>query len=902
MGAPDITCGPKADAIRSFRKRCIEHGYKPIPVRSQSKQPFGKQWQQGVQEDQLLIVEARALNTGILAAGLRCFDVDVDDRHVADLVERRIRQRYPTAIVRRRANSPRVTIVTRAAKDQPGKRSVGGPTSKLEVLGVGQQFVAHGVHPSGDTYEWESGRGPDTVPINHLPAATEEQVNELLNECAPLLGSPNSAGGPAAISNGFDQPLAMPEFGKPSDLFNGLPIENDLAAGIERNNWFSSLQAEKKADLVQACLNRLDNRTADPRDTWIRVLFAVADADQLGCPDARRLARDWSQRGASWTGERDFETAYDSSKSQPGKITVGSLLKMAHDAGLDLSPWRDLALAQLQPASAEVQEPATSSGTVIDPYGFITLALENVPPHRQWSVGTKLIKGEVSVLAAKGGWGKSAYATTLLCSAASGDEFLNEVVWGGPKQCLYINSEDDTDELQRKFIAAVRHHNLTRAQLQNIMIRGVNTPGHETLTTGDDSAPRVNEAGITALDQIITRACAEIVILDPLGTFCPAGLNDNGVMGQVMLRLKRLAKKHNCAVLVVHHTRKDGDLTNVDAIGGASAIVNQARVALMLARMSAEESKNFKGVLPSEVWRYFRIVDAKTNLAPPASSTQWYQLVSHELPNAAPPTYTKGDGVQVVDKLDPAKLSASPLGSVADDIAKRAILKAASSADPPFSPSGKGGSERYIVRQVLGTVRHATDKHLAERDLLKHVEVLVEEMMALGWLYVADVKVAGNKRKGVMVNWAVTPWAREFTGDCPAQGSSDSARQIRQKPFEAIRRTGTGGIDAPRPTGASNVPKGCGDLTGQVFDAAPTDADPTTELPPSTSSAKNGAMGSEQANRTSLDEILAQDADRLGIPKDLLRRGSRPSTIKQSDHQTTLRSLANKSDHRDRSE
>ena len=192
-------------------------------------------------------------------------------------------------------------------------------------------------------------------------------------------------------------------------------------------------------------------------------------------------------------------------------------------------------------------------------------------------------------------------------------------------------------------------------------------------------------------------------------------------MGQVMLKLKRLAKKHNCAILVVHHTRKDGDLTNVDAIGGASAIVNQARVALMLARMTAEESKNFKGVLPSEVWRYFRIVDAKTNLAPPAASTQWYQLVSHELPNAAPPTYTKGDGVQVVDKLDRAKLSASPLGSVTDDIAKRAILKAASSANPPFAPTARGGSDRYIVRHILGTVRQATGMHWSDRDLTKHV-------------------------------------------------------------------------------------------------------------------------------------------------------------------------------------
>jgi hypothetical protein len=222
----------------------------------------------------------------------------------------------------------------------------------------------------------------------------------------------------------------------------------------------------------------------------------------------------------------------------------------------------------------------------------------------------------------------------------------------------------------------------------------VNTPGHETLTTGDESAPRVNEVGFTALEAIITKADPDIVILDPLGTFCPAGLNHNGVMSQVVLRLKRLAKKHGCAILIVHHTRKDGDLTNTDAIGGASAIVNQARIAIMIARMTADEAKNFKGILPSELWRYSRLVDAKTNLAPPSSDSQWYQLVSYELPNAEPPTYCQGDGVQVVDKVDPVQLNASPVGSLTDNAAKRAILKAGGRNTP--------GSRRRPCTDTVG--------------------------------------------------------------------------------------------------------------------------------------------------------------------------------------------------------
>jgi hypothetical protein len=283
-------------------------------------------------------------------------------------------------------------------------------------------------------------------------------------------------------------------------------------------------------------------------------------------------------------------------------------------------------------------------------------------------------------------------------------------------------------------------------------------------------------------------------------------------MSQVLMRLKLLAKNHCCAVLVVHHTRKDGDLTNTDAIGGASAIVNQARVAMMVARMTPDDAKQFKGVLPSELWRYLRIVDAKTNLAPPTGDAQWYQLVSIELPNAEPPTYPHGDSVQVVDKVDPAQLCGSPASSATDDAAKRAILKAAHSANPRFSPSSKGGSPRYILKGVLDAVRKATGVQWSDRDLAKHVDALVREMTGAGWLRVEEVKVAGNPRQGVVVNYGLTPWATDEMGD--------AARQINQKPFERFDELGTEDIDARRSEGASNVPKGCGDLIDEHFDGA----------------------------------------------------------------------------------
>jgi hypothetical protein len=52
-------------AVIEFRKRCIENGYKPIPVRSQSKRPLGKQWQQGATGRSMSIIFEQASPTSV---------------------------------------------------------------------------------------------------------------------------------------------------------------------------------------------------------------------------------------------------------------------------------------------------------------------------------------------------------------------------------------------------------------------------------------------------------------------------------------------------------------------------------------------------------------------------------------------------------------------------------------------------------------------------------------------------------------------------------------------------------------------------------------------------------------------------------------------------------------------
>src|SRR5262249_843309 len=145
----------------------------------------------------------------------------------------------------------------------------------------------------------------------------------------------------------------------------------------------------------------LDNRTSDPREVWLEVVFAVAHAERLGCSDARKLTLEWSRRGASWSTEADFETAWTSYKPKPGGITVGSLLARAAKAGPDLSPWRDPALTGLN-LTAEPTLGSTGIGSTSAPptsqRALCIAALPSIPPKRQWLHGVDLVRGAVSLL------------------------------------------------------------------------------------------------------------------------------------------------------------------------------------------------------------------------------------------------------------------------------------------------------------------------------------------------------------------------------------------------------------------------------------------------------------------------------------------------------------------------
>jgi hypothetical protein len=436
------------------------------------------------------------------------------------------------------------------------------------------------------------------------------------------------------------------------------------------------------------------------------------------------------------------------------------------------------------PATAQLLANATEAASrpLLWSAAELQLSFSNIP-HRRWLYGTYLIRGEITVLAAPGGAGKTALATGMAVELATGTELLGEKIYKAHDlKVLFINGEDGGTEIRRRVLAfwLAHAHKIGGQNLDRLYVAGANDARVQCLSflrTTDRNFSTIDRSGIDVLEAALETLRPDALILDPLVAFSGGGnMNDNAVMALVIRELKRLAAKFDCAVLIVHHTRKGADDGNAEAISGASATVNLARRAVMPVTMTGDEAKAL-AVLPSERSRYFKLVDAKSNLAPRSADSPWYQLHGVPLPNPEPPVYPHGDNVQAIARVYlPLPNNGAATGD--DQKIRRAILdlvdrgKMIDGQSYPYSPSLAGAQNtRSLLDDAAAPVAKATaPRQWSPGDLKAVTERAIAKMKEEGLLVEEQMPNTGRFRRGraLRVNRSRTP--------SPDIGSDGSAR------------------------------------------------------------------------------------------------------------------------------
>jgi hypothetical protein len=292
-----------------------------------------------------------------------------------------------------------------------------------------------------------------------------------------------------------------------------------------------------------------------------------------------------------------------------------------------------------------------------------------IPP-RGWLLGNTFCRQFLSELIADGGTGKTALRIAQYLSCATGRKLTGEHVF---VRCriLLICLEDGKDELRRRLRAARLRYGITATEVKDWLYLW--TPRGIRLMEIDERGKAVLGELDRQLRQQIELHKIDLVGIDPFVKSHGAPENDNSAIDTIATLLAAIAQEYDCAVDVVHHTRKGrSDPGNADLGRGASSLKDAGRIVDTLTPMSREEAELFN-LDDRERGHLIRLDDGKVNLVPRATDATWFKLVGVNLDNSTE-TYPSGDEVQTVELWTPpdlfAGLTTAKANAILDQIEK----------------------------------------------------------------------------------------------------------------------------------------------------------------------------------------------------------------------------------------
>ncbi|WP_417276389.1 phage/plasmid primase, P4 family [Castellaniella sp.] len=297
----------------------LGNGYLIVPIRPGHKSPAMGDWQNArlAASD---VSRYPGCGVGILcgqgAWPVAAIDIDTLD---ADLAARFVAWCRANLgdTVERVGHAPKILLVYRAQSDGWGKATgawfedglVGG-RHRLEILGKGQQFVAHHIHPdTGRPYEWVDAMGGlDAVPAASLPVITREQVTQALQVFETM-----------AEGCGFTRIVGTASCGVRATY---TPDADDALMALSPPVGMSLDEARRK----------LADVGSEDYSTWLAVGMSLHH-EFVGSDDALALWDEWSAGAASYQGPDDLAGRWEGfGKGGHRPVTARWLLKVGNTA------------------------------------------------------------------------------------------------------------------------------------------------------------------------------------------------------------------------------------------------------------------------------------------------------------------------------------------------------------------------------------------------------------------------------------------------------------------------------------------------------------------------------------------------------------------------------------------
>jgi hypothetical protein len=368
---------------------------------------------------------------------------------------------------------------------------------------------------------------------------------------------------------------------------------------------------------------------------------------------------------------------------------------------------RTAEIIQLPGTTPQPGQPATAPPPIFaTPYVFTDPATIR---RRQWLYGNLLLRKFVSATISPGGVGKSSLIAAEALAMVSGKDLLGVE----PVEQLRVwlwNLEDPLEETTRKIQAAALHYELGPDDIADRLMVDSGREQKLVIATTTRNGAVIVQPVVDALVAEIIKYKIDVLVIDPFVSCHEVAENDNSAMDMIIKEWGRVADVGNCAVHLVHHTRKplgaEGE-TTTDSGRGASSQTDGCRVVRPINRMSEKEA-TAAGIENRRL--YFRTINDKANLQPPVEKSDWFKLESVDLGNGE--FGLPGDSVGVVTKWE---LPAALAGITAADFEK--VARVIRGGKWRHSPQSKDWVGKALADALDLDIDNPTDKAKIKRML-----------------------------------------------------------------------------------------------------------------------------------------------------------------------------------------
>jgi RecA-family ATPase len=277
----------------------------------------------------------------------------------------------------------------------------------------------------------------------------------------------------------------------------------------------------------------------------------------------------------------------------------------------DVSDWlgmggnKQLLLARAEAAASQAAKPKL-------PFIDMSRWDEEPAPEREWAVFERIPMRAVSLFSGEGGGGKSKTQLQLNTAHVFGAEWLLTYPLQGPS--IFVDAEDDVDELHRRMELTLRHYGKTFAEATKAGLHLISLAGDDAVLAVASKGGKIEptpryDALLEAASDIKPRM---IGIASAADVFA-GNENDRPQVQQFITLLTRIAIRANGAVQLISHPSLTGINTDT-GLSGSTQWHNSVRARSYLRIAKPEPGAEPRSNAPRE------IVFKKSNYGPDTAS------------------------------------------------------------------------------------------------------------------------------------------------------------------------------------------------------------------------------------------------------------------------------------------